>query len=279
MKRHFNCVTTLAQERKIIRQYLSGDSTGIIAKTYKLKSHVTVLHILKANGIPSRSRHDSMVGLQNAKKYNINQDFFKIINSEAKAYYLGLLFADGWIRQDGLVGLCSTDKELIIGFVNAIKSNHPITSKIPPKGQLLYSISFGCKKMAKDLFDHGCVPAKSHILRPPINVPDKLMRHFIRGYFDGDGCIRKTARFGFCGTKAMLEFISQWLVKNAEMPIATIHPHAKIFRIEYAGRISLLKFNLSIYKNSRIYLHRKAKMIFEEYPHYKTMIPEKFRSR
>lgn len=45
--------------------------------------------------------------------------------------------------------------------------------------------------MHDDLIKHGCIPNKSLKLKFPTTVPDKLIRHFVRGYFDGDGSIAK----------------------------------------------------------------------------------------
>ena len=46
-----------------------------------------------------------------------------------------------------------------------------------------------CKKIFDDLISHGCCQNKSLIKSAPIGIPNELMRHFIRGYFDGNGSI------------------------------------------------------------------------------------------
>ena len=63
------------------------------------------------------------------------------------------------------------------------------------------------------LIKQGCVPNKSLILTfPDINVvSEDLVRHFIRGYFDGDGCLSFnknkycTPNISILGTKQFLE--------------------------------------------------------------------------
>lgn len=65
--------------------------------------------------------------------------------------------------------------------------------------------------MCNDLISHGCVPNKSLILKPP-KIDNELINHFIRGYFDGDGCVSfnsKTKVYAVCilGTKEILEYI------------------------------------------------------------------------
>lgn len=72
------------------------------------------------------------------------------------------------------------------------------------------------KKIAKDLIKCGCIPNKSLVLKFPderIFASKDLIRHFIRGYFDGDGCISYLEtkycrpRCTILGTKSMLESI------------------------------------------------------------------------
>lgn len=67
-----------------------------------------------------------------------------------------------------------------------------------------YRYSFRDKTFKDILIKQGCAPKKSLILKFPTSeqVPLDLIRHFIRGYFDGDGC--------FCNTNACFEasFIS-----------------------------------------------------------------------
>ena len=47
------------------------------------------------------------------------------------------------------------------------------------------------KEICEQLISHGCLPNKSLILQLPNTVPNNLLRHFIRGYSDGDGTIYK----------------------------------------------------------------------------------------
>ena len=55
----------------------------------------------------------------------------------------------------------------------------------------MVSTVIGNKHMRDSLISKGCVPNKSLILKFPSEeiLPKELQRHFIRGYFDGDGTI------------------------------------------------------------------------------------------
>ena len=53
----------------------------------------------------------------------------------------------------------------------------------------------------------GIIPRKSLKIKFPNNkkVPDKYLKHFVRGYFDGDGSISKSKRVDFtCGSRVFL---------------------------------------------------------------------------
>ena len=80
-----------------------------------------------------------------------------------------------------------SDKEHLIEFNKHIKSTYPI--KIEREKYVKLKISN--KHIGNSLINKGCIPKKSLILEFPnlSQVPKFLIRHFIRGYFDGDGCI------------------------------------------------------------------------------------------
>ena len=115
------------------------------------------------------------------------------------AYWLGMLFADGNVfvskarmrtsYRTSLSLKCS-DYQHVLEFKNALQSSYAISLiKKDPPGQscrtqhAVYSDTIGM-----DLIDLGCVPQKSLILDWPSRLPDQHAHHFIRGYFDGDGC-------------------------------------------------------------------------------------------
>jgi hypothetical protein len=72
-------------------------------------------------------------------------------------------------------------------FRESIGSNHKIEI-YDTVANPYCQITIGCKRMVLDLIDNGCVTNKGFKIRLP-NISHSLMNHFIRGYFDGDGCI------------------------------------------------------------------------------------------
>ena len=77
-----------------------------------------------------------------------------------------------------------------------MKSNYPIGSHIVKEGKgagnIYYRVFITSKKLAEDLTKYGCHANKTYDLTFPnkeIFVNKDLIRHFIRGYFDGDGSV------------------------------------------------------------------------------------------
>jgi hypothetical protein len=129
--------------------------------------------------------------------------------------------------------------------------------------------------MVADLIKQGCVPAKSHVVQFPTQIHQRLISHFIRGVFDGDGCARKDgSRVDICGNHLLLRPIATWLNKYAGMPLATLTRHGSINRITYSGRISVLCFRLAVYKRARDYLERKQVLVFSGIPKYRGRVSD-----
>jgi hypothetical protein len=135
------------------------------------------------------------------RKYNINETFFDEIDSEEKAYFLGLLYADGYnhpASSHTSIALKESDRSILEKLRDLIYNEPwPLKYKIRRKGaegdltnrQNQYQLCFSSKYLANKLVEFGCYPDKSLTLQFPNFLSKNLMPHFIRGYFDGDGSI------------------------------------------------------------------------------------------
>lgn len=126
-------------------------------------------------------------------KGGLNVDFFKKWSSEM-AYVLGYFCADGgmFINSGGskYIHFVSTDLELLEKIKCVLKSKHKIALKRKGNGNWknTFLLQIGSKEIYDDLVKLGLSPNKEYRLKLP-NMPNKYLRHFVRGYFDGDGCI------------------------------------------------------------------------------------------
>jgi hypothetical protein len=122
----------------------------------------------------------------------VNQRFFQTWTPEM-AYVLGFFAADGNMiknrRGAHFVSFYSTDEELLEMVRGVMGSTHKIGFRIyPPPWKIGYKIQIGSKQLFNDLIGLGMTPNKSLTLKFP-DIPAEFFPHFVRGYFDGDGCI------------------------------------------------------------------------------------------
>ena len=124
-----------------------------------------------------------------SKLYKVKHDYFSVIDCEEKAYWLGFLYADGYnakTRNQVKLKLHDQDLHILEKFRDCLITGSGLPMN---RDKNTLSIQLSSKQLCQDLHDLGCVQAKSLILQLPTFLNDELMRHFIRGYFDGDGSI------------------------------------------------------------------------------------------
>ena len=153
----------------------------------------------------SRVLKDNNINGKNKNRYRLNDRYFKNIDNEHKAYWLGLLYADGYVGNEKfnniVISLTISDMYILEEFAKDIEFTGDIRidengggfSNGTPKAVL----NFSSIEMAKDLRRIGLYPGKSQTMTSIPDLPEELIPHFIRGYFDGDGSIHTTK---FCET-------------------------------------------------------------------------------
>lgn len=251
--RHIPGAVTIP-ENQLCEQVISGYKSGLkiseLVKIHKIDSK-TIDNILYFYKIPKTRRRS--VGL--------NQSFFETIDTEEKAYWLGFLYADGYNNEKTgsieltLQALDLTHVEL---FKKAINSEHRISKKTINDRYICYRLSFCSRIMSDYLASHGCVQAKSLILEFPKILPDELINHFVRGYFDGDGSVSvnpntKSYNFHILGTENFLEKTREYM----GLSDTKLDKKGECYDLRYSGRQNLLKIKEYLYKDATIYLERK----------------------
>jgi AraC-like DNA-binding protein len=216
----------------------------------------------------------------NSAKYNFDKNYFEAIDSQEKAYWLGFIFADGFIETkrkycNRKLGIALAIKDIahLEKFKKCINGDMPVKIYKTDNG---YSnnteyckILIASKKMTNDLIKQGVVEKKSNILQPP-NISKELIPHFIRGYFDGDGSIwKQTNKNGkdlqynvsFVGTDAILTYIMDNLLEaNAikrRYALNKRKPTHVVSNIKFGGNNNVLLFLNHLYNDANIFLERK----------------------
>lgn len=132
-----------------------------------------------------------------ARKSAIKEDIFDIINSEESAYILGFYIADGCISNNKfIIALQEQDKEIlekIRDIMSPITKLNLTKERVNKSGIIthpMYKFAFACKHITERLEELGYGKGKTEKEKTIKNiVPYEYMWHFIRGYWDGDGCI------------------------------------------------------------------------------------------
>lgn len=218
---------------------------------------------------------EKCIGSQGARKHTYNESYFENIDCQEKAYWLGFLMADGCIYAGSdkysyrlQINLKLSDKSHLELFQQTIGSSYKIQEKILKNAEICL-LKVNSTKMCKDLIVQGVIPRKSLVCSKP-NLPSELIPHFIRGYFDGDGCItccnRERWSFSFTGGEDMLLFIQNEL--QCKTGLYKIK-HSKALSLEAGSKESLIYFYEYIYSDATVYLNRKK----EKYDDYYLNVP------
>lgn len=194
-------------ENQIINDYLENVSMTELSEKYNI--HRSVLQtMLKKHNIPLRKR---------TVKYTYDIHAFDTYTPES-CYWAGFIAADGNLRKNRnslTIKLHIMDKEHLNKFAKFIdfKGNIQIENPI-----CLNPLKQYCKIVINGEFfpiklkqNFNITPQKTYTLQPP-NIPEDMIPHYIRGYFDGDGSIsgknRSNCTASFTsGSKDLLNFL------------------------------------------------------------------------
>lgn len=268
-----------------------------IGKIYSC-SRSTILRLLDSNKVERNEQSDfaKIQSINSAnRKNNFNFGFFKEIDNEYKAYILGIMASDGNIAKDSnniSIQLSNDEKdnseknliEHICEIINFDKKN---IKKIKRSGNRkdAYKIIFTSYETKQDLISLGVIPNKTDNLdlkKVLSSIKDKsLIRHFIRGYFDGDGCfsISINKKYGYLTPT----FNITLLTNNAKTMIDAIdlninfgisednRTDGKMCQIKTGKQMNILLLYRYLYSNSNIALKRKKEK-FEYYLKHKNLL-------
>lgn len=252
--------------------YLYKNDEWLIDTIMKYK---TVPNICKETGFASTSvrRYIKKFGFEEyledcptKRIRTLDEDYFQEIDSERKAYWLGMLMADGNVanynnRYCIRLTLKQEDTYIVEEFKKDLKSDAPIYIDKHNRATL----RVWSKKMFNDLQLHGIIPRKTGKEIIPSTIPDELIHHFIRGFFDGDGTInirsnreRHKGTVGFCcQNKAMLDEIIEIFQKKCDLTISCIYHKNHVYEAKtesFSKCTSIVNF---MYNNATIAMLRK----------------------
>ena len=199
---------------------------------------------------------------------NSFNNYFETIDSNDKAYFLGLIIADGClgnsstktnIRKFFSIELTEEDKYILEIFNQMANFNEKLIISHKKDLKPRYKLSISSSKIYDDLYALGVRERKSKVGTSIPNLKEKFIPHFIRGVFDGDGIAFSSGYIGFCGDYNLLNQIKEYLV-NKGMKNAKIwfNKSNNIYYMQWSAIADRRKFFEIIYKDKEnLYLKRK----------------------
>lgn len=294
IKKLINCAKNYTSYSEISK--IMGRSVKAI--TYKLYE----LHVhIKEKSIIEKSLY--------RRAYSIDDDYFETIDSQKKAYWLGWLITDGYVRtsinstRNGLVSvnniglhLQKTDLSVLEDFNKDLNSTFPISSRaertvkttIANKEKIINTkesctLDISSAKMVQDLAKYGIHQNKTYDVVFPKTLDGKYYPGFIAGVISGDGCINIKLNHGktyllrcmIAGTFDLIDNIKNILVKEIG-----VNPDKKITKNNGSKCLYTLELNqtetIAIYywlqKNGISLMERKNRVI-EEFLNERVKIP------
>lgn len=175
--------------------------------------------------------------------------YFENIDSELKAYFLGLLFTDGSVvcdMQDNRsprvsLELVETDVEVLymlmdeLGVLSSLRYNKRANRK-----NGTFTMMVRSTELAESLSKYGIVQNKTYITNTLPNIPEEYLPQFVHGLIDGDGSIyysKNAWHINFCShSKRICEqfehICSSLICKEKHMKIQCSNG---VYRVTYNG--------------------------------------------
>lgn len=191
--------------KKINKSYsqLSKEEKEYIVSLYYERKDLKYAELQSLLGVSQRVLSTVMkeynINSRLKNRYTLNERYFSVISTEEQAYILGYICADGYVGNSEYnnIVIQSKDSEVVSAIAQAIE----YTGEIRKAGkggysnsQEGYTLNFSNAIIANDLRNLGILPNKSLNFNQLLDIPQHLQRHFLRGYFDGDGCIVHTVQ-------------------------------------------------------------------------------------
>ena len=245
-----------SEKLEIINQRKIGITEKEISKKFDISLR-QYYNLLKLNNIEQKSK---------VVRYKFNEDYFETIDTEDKAYFLGFIVADGCISdKTNTIKIIQKETDILYEFKRYINSDGIVFTS---KNRDISSFGISSAKTKNDLEKLGIHSNKTMVVKYPI-IPDDLQNHFMRGVFDGDGCItlrtdkrdnQQRGQVNICSGSH--DFIKEYydklvLFANLSGKNKIRCPKGTYHVVDWGGLSDVDNIYNYLYKDSNIYLKRK----------------------
>lgn len=165
--------------------------------------------------------------------------YFEVIDSPAKAYWLGWLITDGSVNSHAIsMTLREEDEDILYALQDDLK----LSGHVSPFQEKYVTFKVTSKAMSQDLSVYGIVQNKTSSVCFPA-LPDSLLPHLIRGAFEGDGWISIMARngkpiyeLGFTGNEKTVAQFNTIVSAAIQKPQKHITPNHSIWKVRWSSK-------------------------------------------
>ncbi len=274
------------QELEVCRLYQEGTSAYDLGRRFGC-SYGPIYTCLKAWNIERRDRAACQ------RQYSFDEHFFDNVQEEAQAYWLGFLAADTFIalkRPTVVTNLAAVDREHLVCLNEALVSTVPLYD-YQANGHPATRLTLHSAHLQATLARYGVGPGKVATRTWP-SLPAALYRHYVRGYFDGDGTFRSSTgnrikKDGSRSTNAALQ------IKSPRQMTAAIQTFLEAMLgllggshafeqqsnaswcLRYHGNARCLPVINLLYEGATAYLPRKRNLVLAHYrslPQYRDQL-------
>jgi hypothetical protein len=251
---------TTAQVADVCQRYQEGTNAVALGREFGV-SDVAICGLLKRRGIARRGLSECQ-----PKHYPLDRHYFDVIDTEPKAYWLGFLAADGCVTR-GLVNILLSERDgdhlerlrIALGGGPPLR-DVPVTAGGYPGAKPGLRLTIRSIDLFRSLSAHGVVPNKTLILKWPTTVPYALLGHYLRGYFDGDGCIKPSGTWEIASNHDFLVGCQAYLMQELGFHQTRLQPGpngGKHYYLAYGGRLQACRIFDHLYSDATVWLPRK----------------------
>ena len=276
----------------VIQEYLDGKTTYELGEKYGV-NRATVGIYLKKQGVELRSSKDDMYADSWKSPYHFDEHWLDELDCEEKFYFLRFFAADGCNRENRnnvVISLSDVDLEILEKFKILLGSDRPIRkgkNRISKTGEQRYRVIFELtsKHFCERLTELGLMQAKTFKIQFPDYVPEEFLSAYIRGVFDGDGCVSvsytSSKPKGCCniaGTEMFIKALQKNLIEILGVHATVDNQRGNAWAVDVNRQEDIKVFLDWIYSDAKIYMERKYKK-YQEFLSVRDFTKETVRQR
>ena len=253
----------MVEEKEIIDYYLEGHSIKDTLNIFHI-GEKRFRNILKNNGLRTRTAKES-----HPLKFNYNFHFFTN-PSEELFYFLGFMGADGTIANKSnqvCLEIQDSDSEVLEKLKDAMELERPIKHYTTARGYDNAKLYIEDKRLKDKLQEYNLIPNKTYndCFSIPDNIPSQFFKDYLRGYFDGDGCIKQTGPYHYLtfqidGSLKVMRQLADGILKYTGVQVGFSSDQkrrVRLHRITAYSKKAKKIFDYMYQKQDSIYLERK----------------------